>query len=474
MRRKKRTNEDWTRIECLRLTNTRRVWTQEMHASQMGGQADSATAMVLHPLEKGPQGEVEPEMRDKLGPICEVTDYAAGIKRRRREIRRKSNLVRQEDKLIMQAANADATRSETEIGEEELRRKARLLTLAANNPDSAASSSVNCPRDRFPKIRRPFERAATAGLIRKWAGGEIGDVGQFEPAELASINEYCGLDIIDAGDVEVTTHPSHKLLVYCGGYVGCLHCGRVGSTHTGQSKAIRTEDCSTPYIQKFKKGERRTARLGGKHGAGSLRPAQKLLQGTLPHSTKSWPNGETNPVPRKVVVRQTVDAPADLVPSIREGTRQSIQVRKTITKRHAFFGNYRRIVRARVARSQARTLHSRPESASLSGVEIALRDRREAERLNGDRAWEVASSPPIMQWRGRYEAPRDSQGRLQGSGYESSDHELDQSPEEEENSEVGNSATSVAILESLSDRVAKRRRRDSADQLEAEELNRLS
>ena len=109
-------------------------------------------------------------------------------------------------------------------------------------------------------------------------------------------------------------------------------------------------------------------------------------------------------------------------------------------------------------------------------MEIALRDRREAERLNGDRAWEVAASPPITQWWGRYEAPRDSQGRLQGSGYEASDHELYQSPEggDEESPEVGNSATSVAILESLSDRIAKRRRLASSDELEAEELNRLS
>jgi hypothetical protein len=181
-------------------------------------------------------------------------------------------------------------------------------------------------------------------------------------------------------------------------------------------------------------------------------------------------------VPRKVIVRQEVGALTGSETCARENVSQSIQVRKTVTKRHVFFGNYRRILKARAARSQARILHNSPGSASRSRVEMALRDRREAESLNGDRAWAVAVSPPIAQWWGRYEAPRDSQGRLQGSGYEASDHEQYQSPEgeDEETPEVGESATSVAVVESLSERIAKRRRLASPDDLEAEELNRLS
>ena len=79
------------------------------------------------------------------------------------------------------------------------------------------------------------------------------------------VNPYYDLDIIDAGDVDIETHPSHKQLVFCGCYVGCMDCGMVGSTYTGQSKGIRTEECSSGYIQTKRKGEPLVERPKGKH-----------------------------------------------------------------------------------------------------------------------------------------------------------------------------------------------------------------
>ena len=110
MRRKERTNSDWTKIECLRLTNTRDVWTQEVLAEQ-GAWTDDPTerALRVHPLEAGPQGRVELEDREKLGPVCEVTDYAAGSKRRKQEVKMKSKLVTQDDNKVMEIANLEAT-----------------------------------------------------------------------------------------------------------------------------------------------------------------------------------------------------------------------------------------------------------------------------------------------------------------------------------------------------------------------------
>ena len=129
---------------------------------------------------------------------------------------------------------------------------------------------------------------------------------------------------------------------------------------------------------------------------------------------------------------------------------------------------------SRAGPSQEDDLQGSPESAGRSRMEISLRDRHEAASLNGDRSWAAAVSPPITQWMGRYEAPRDSQGRLHGSGYEASDHDFYQSPEGENSPADGSSAVSAAVVESLSDRIAKRRRLASPDEIEAEELNSLS
>ena len=78
---------------------------------------------------------------------------------------------------------------------------------------------------------------------------------------------------------------------------------------------------------------------------------------------------------------------------------------------------------------------------------------------------------PTRQKLGRCSEPRDSHGRLCGSGYEVSDQEFSQAPGELTAPVVGTIADSAVVEESLGDRVAKRRRLASADEIEAELLN---
>ena len=101
------------------------------------------------------------------------------------------------------------------------------------------------------------------------------------------------------------------------------------------------------------------------------------------------------------------------------------------------------------------------------------RDTKEASTLNQiwTRTRDGPYVSPTRQKLGMIGEPRDSQGRLCGTGYEESDHELSQAPAELVVSPEGATADSTVVVESLCDRVAKRRRLASADEIEAELLN---
>ena len=80
-----------------------------------------------------------------------------------------------------------------------------------------------------------------------------------------------------------TVHKSHKRVVLCGGYAGCLACGRFASTY-GRSNRLRTacrNSCPT--------GSRGATRrmLAGKHPLGN--------------KAKEWPSREHDPFPKRVV-----------------------------------------------------------------------------------------------------------------------------------------------------------------------------
>jgi hypothetical protein len=164
-------------------------------------------------------------------------------------------------------AALEATRSEEELHTEHINRVAQGLVAAAMNPIDCIDRH-NC-------------------------------TGHEEPLGVQSINPYADLEIIGAGDVELDTHPSHQRLVYCGGFVGCLDCGRAGSTHTASSKGIRLETCSQEYSQNMRKGEEWDNK-GLTKKNGWRRPAEKLMRGTKPWG-KKLPNGELNPTPKRVV-----------------------------------------------------------------------------------------------------------------------------------------------------------------------------
>jgi hypothetical protein len=114
-------------------------------------------------------------------------------------------------------------------------------------------------------------------------------------------------------------------------------------------------------------------------------------------------------------------------------------------------------------------------NTSRTKREAVQRDISEAAALNsiGTRAWDVAYVSPTRQKLGSYSEPRDSQGRLCGSGYEVSDQESSQEPGSLTNPAVGQITDSIVIEESLGERVAKRRRLASPDEVEAEMLNSL-
>ena len=72
-------------------------------------------------------------------------------------------------------------------------------------------------------------------------------------------------------------HPSHELVVMCGGYTGCLACTAVSSCGGGRLREL--------------------CRLAGP--AGSQGQVKRLCKGALPFvARKEWPSGETTPRPR--------------------------------------------------------------------------------------------------------------------------------------------------------------------------------
>ena len=98
--------------------------------------------------------------------------------------------------------------------------------------------------------------------------------------ELEVMNERNGHEVLG----KIQAHPTHVELVLCGGYIGCVRCGRMTSTNSGCNKL--KEACRN-HIPK-----------------GSEGPVRRLCQGKYPQpqekSRHLWPNGEEEPIPKRV------------------------------------------------------------------------------------------------------------------------------------------------------------------------------
>ena len=79
--------------------------------------------------------------------------------------------------------------------------------------------------------------------------------------ELEVINERNGHEVLG----KIQAHPTHVELVLCGGYLGCVRCGRMTSTNSGCNKL--KEACRN-HIPK-----------------GSEGPVRRLLPGKVPATT---------------------------------------------------------------------------------------------------------------------------------------------------------------------------------------------
>ena len=218
--------------------------------------------ILVRPLEAGPLvADIAPSI--KLGPTQEVTDYAAGIKRRKLEVRMAAKRVSQEDARVAHDANLEAIAAQT-AREQHTAIKARRLMVAAAHP---------------------LNSDGTDPTLGEWQGDVfVSDILNRPTLLEGPANLYQELEIIELSEVEVRTHPSHKRLVYCGGFVGCLDCGRVGSTHSGPTKGISSMFCSGKFVQS---NRHRQGTPGQDKKPGWGRPAQKLLRGKHP-----YPDGE--------------------------------------------------------------------------------------------------------------------------------------------------------------------------------------
>ncbi len=120
--------------------------------------------------------------------------------------------------------------------------------------------------------KRKRRRAEMEAVAMTWRGGEA----------VMGIGEFVDLPKDDDA-LPFTVHDTHQLVV-CGGYTGCVRCGRVVAF---QGHARFATPCR------------------GTCPNGSLRPIRRLVRGEHPHDVKrghlgvQWPSGETAPTPRR-------------------------------------------------------------------------------------------------------------------------------------------------------------------------------
>ncbi len=120
--------------------------------------------------------------------------------------------------------------------------------------------------------RNKRRRMETDALARAWSGGEAA----------VSLGSYLELPPSPAAP-PFPVHPTHSLVV-CGGFTGCVRCGRVVA---------------------FQGHDRFREACRGHCPLGSQRPIRRLIKGTYPHDLRQshlappWPDGGQSPTPQR-------------------------------------------------------------------------------------------------------------------------------------------------------------------------------
>ncbi len=148
----------------------------------------------------------------------------------------------------------------------------------AGDAGNQASEYLVTARERRKLIlsqaaeRNKRRRMETDALARAWDGGEAA----------VSLGNYMELLPAPAAP-PFPVHPTHSLVV-CGGFTGCVRCGRVVA-YQGHD---RFKDACRGYCP-----------------SGSQRPIRRLVRGDYPHDlrqshvTPPWPDGGHTPTPRR-------------------------------------------------------------------------------------------------------------------------------------------------------------------------------
>ncbi len=145
-------------------------------------------------------------------------------------------------------------------------------------PEADAADGKLTARERRKRMLeqmaevRKRQRAETQAVTAAWAG----------ITAAITPTEYMSIPMVN-GPPPFEVHPTHDL-VLCGGFAGCVRCGRVAGYHGHNRFAI---ECR------------------GHCPAGRVRPVRRLVKGLHPyskgcgHAAPSWPDGVDNPTPRR-------------------------------------------------------------------------------------------------------------------------------------------------------------------------------
>ncbi len=120
--------------------------------------------------------------------------------------------------------------------------------------------------------RNKRKRAESEALTRAWCGGDAA----------VSVDNYLQLPPAQSAP-PFSVHPTHSL-VLCGGFTGCVRCGRVVAF---QCHGRFNETCR------------------GSCPTGSQRPIRRLVRGIFPHDVRQshlappWPDGVLTPTPQR-------------------------------------------------------------------------------------------------------------------------------------------------------------------------------
>ncbi len=147
-----------------------------------------------------------------------------------------------------------------------------------SHADTSTEGNLLTARERRKLVleqaaeRNKRRRLEAVAIARAWNGGEAA----------VTLGDYVSLSTTPTAP-PFTVHPTHSL-VLCGGFTGCVRCGRVVA---------------------FQGHDRFSGECRGHCPSGSQRPIKRLVKGIFPHdvrkrhATPPWPDGGESPTPHR-------------------------------------------------------------------------------------------------------------------------------------------------------------------------------